>query len=138
MNSELIAWREEFRIGLPEVDEEHRALIREINQLHAELRGGVTVWQVAGKLGDVHAAIAAHFALEEKEMAALEYDGLEAHKAEHERLLDEILDLLDDLVASGRYDAAVLASRISAWFGTHFRTQDARLHHWLAARDRGQ
>lgn len=138
MNGELIAWREEFRIGLPEVDEDHQALIREINRLHAQLRGGVTVWQVAGALGDVHAAIAAHFALEEKDMAALQYDGLTAHKAEHERLLDEILDLLDELVGSGRYDAGVLAARLAAWFGTHFRTQDARLHHWLAVRERSQ
>jgi hemerythrin len=134
MKGELIAWREDFRIGLPEVDEDHQALIRDINRLHGEFAGGATVWQVAGTLGDVHAAIAAHFALEEKDMAALLYDGLEAHKAEHERLLDEILDMIEDLVASGRYDAAELAARLSAWFSTHFRTQDARLHRWLAGR----
>jgi hemerythrin len=136
--NDLIAWREEFRIGLPEVDEEHRALIAEINRLHARLGGGAAVGEVAAALGDVHAAIAAHFALEEKDMSALGYDGLAAHKAEHERLLDEILDLHDGLVESGRYDPAELAARLSEWFVAHFRSQDARLHHWLVARDRRQ
>jgi hemerythrin len=134
MRRELIGWREEFRIGLPEVDEDHRALIQDINRLHGEFAGGANVWQVAGTLGDVHSAIAAHFALEEKDMAALQYDGLDAHKAEHERLLDEILDIIEELVSSGRYDASELAARLSAWFGVHFRTQDARLHRWLAGR----
>ncbi len=30
----LIAWREEFTIGLPDVDHEHRELIAMINALH--------------------------------------------------------------------------------------------------------
>lgn len=132
MHGDLIEWREDFRIGLPEVDEEHRALIAAINRLHRELVVGASLAKVAGALGDIHAAIASHFALEEKDMAALGYGEHGAHKADHERLLDEILDILDEVTASGRYDARQLSSRLSAWFVEHFRTFDARLHRWLA------
>ena len=34
---DLIAWREDFSIGLDEVDHEHRELIAMINRLHAEI-----------------------------------------------------------------------------------------------------
>lgn len=134
MSPNLIDWRDEFRIGLPEVDEEHRSLIDAINRLHQELVVGAAIVRVAGALGDIHAAIAMHFALEEKEMAALRYPDNVAHKADHERLLDEILDILDEVVATDRYDPAMLSARLSAWFVEHFRTQDARLHRWLAGR----
>jgi hemerythrin len=134
MSPDLIEWREEFRIGLPGVDEEHRALIDTINRLHRELAVGAAIVRVIGALGDIHAAIASHFALEEKEMGALRYDGAVAHKTDHERLLDEILDILDEVAASGRYDPATLSARLSAWFVEHFRTHDARLHHWLVER----
>ena len=67
-------------------------------------------------------------------MQALRYDEFEAHKNEHERLLDEILDILDEVAASGRYDPQVLSSRLAAWFTGHFKTFDARLHRWLVER----
>lgn len=128
----LIEWREDFALGLPEVDHEHRELIDGINALHAELVEGADAARVSGVLGDIHADIAAHFALEEKHMAGRGYDQLAEHKADHERLLDEILDLLDELEATGRYDPDGLAAALSGWFGEHFRTHDARLHHWLS------
>ena len=134
MSPNLIEWREEFRLGLPEVDEEHRGLIDAINRLHRELMVGAAIVRVTGAIGDIHAAIASHFALEEKEMAALRYDGYLAHKTDHERLLDEILDILDEVVATDRYDPAALSARLSAWFVEHFRTHDAQLHHWLVGR----
>lgn len=134
MSPDLIEWRDEFRIGLPEVDEEHRSLIDSINRLHRELVVGAALVRVTGAIGDIHAAIASHFALEEKEMTALRYDGYLAHKSDHERLLDEILDILDDVVATGRYDPQVLSARLTAWFVEHFRTYDAWLHRWLVER----
>lgn len=134
MSPNLIDWCDEFQIGLPEVDEEHRSLIDAINRLHRELAAGADVVQVTGAIGDIHAAIASHFALEEKEMTALRYDGYLAHKTDHERLLDEILDILDGVVATGRYEPAALSAQLSAWFVQHFRTHDAQLHRWLAAR----
>lgn len=136
MSPNLIEWRDEFRVGLPDVDGEHRSLIDAINLLHRELAVGAALVHVTGAIGDIHAAIASHFALEEKEMTALCYDGYLAHKSDHERLLDEILDILDDVVATGRYDPALLSARLSAWFVEHFRTHDARLHHWLVKRPR--
>jgi hemerythrin len=134
MSPNLIEWRDDFRIGLPEVDQEHRLLIDAINQLHRELVVDAALVRVTGAIGDIHAAIASHFALEEKEMTALRYDGYVAHKTDHERLLDEILDILDEVVATGRYEPAALSARLSAWFVEHFRTQDARLHRWLVKR----
>jgi hemerythrin len=129
----LLEWRDEFRIGIPEVDHEHRELIALINALHAGAAAGRDVSAVAEFLGELHAQIAAHFALEEKVMRARRYAGYDEHKRDHERLLDEIRDIMDGYELAGRYDASSLGAALDSWFGEHFRTHDARLHAALAA-----
>lgn len=127
----LIQWRDDYSLGVPEVDHEHRELIDGINRLHADIGTGADVSYVEAALGEIHASIAAHFALEEKHMVARRYDQFAAHKADHERLLDDILDMMDEVRASDHYDPEPLSQRLSEWFGEHFRTHDARLHRWL-------
>ena len=84
---------------------------------------------MAAFLGEVYARISAHFALEERVMLDRGYDQYTEHKAEHEALLDEIREIMDDHDA-GLYDSAfeTLAEKLQAWFTEHFRTHDARLH----------
>lgn len=124
----LLEWRDEFRIGIPEVDQEHRELIASINALHAEVGEGTTTEAVAGFLGELHARIAAHFALEEKVMRARRYPKYNEHKRDHERLLDEIREIMDTYESVRNYDQAMLSATLSVWFGRHFRTLDAELH----------
>jgi hemerythrin-like metal-binding protein len=84
---------------------------------------------VSAALGEIHARISAHFALEEKCMMSLGYEGYPEHKADHEKLLDEIRDIMDEVTTGGRFDAAQLGARLTAWFVGHFSTLDARFHH---------
>jgi hemerythrin-like metal-binding protein len=128
MTTQLIEWRDEFSVGLPEVDHEHRELIAMINRLHLESAGGADIARVAAALGEIHARISAHFALEEKCMTSLGYEGYPEHKADHEKLLDDIRDIMDDVSMTGRFDHEVLGTRLSRWFVGHFSTLDARFH----------
>jgi hemerythrin len=130
----LIAWRDEFTIGLPDVDHEHRKLIAMINALHESLGPAADVERVVAALGEIHARIAAHFALEEREMRKLDYILVCEHKDDHERLLDDILDIMDAVESPADYDSEALGERLSKWFTDHFRSHDARLHRWLAGR----
>jgi hemerythrin len=128
----LLEWRDEFCIGIPEVDHEHRELIALINALHRRLTAPGDPSGVGEFLGELHGQIAAHFALEEKVMRNRRYAELESHKADHERLLDEIRDIMDGYELHRRYDPGALGTALDAWFTEHFRTHDARLHHALA------
>ena len=128
----LIAWREEFKVGVPAVDHEHRELIELINQLHADLGADADRDSVLDFLGEVFTKISAHFALEERIMRERSYDQLADHKADHERLLDEIRDIMDEVEAAEGVDyKAALAGRLQSWFTEHFKTRDARLHKML-------
>jgi hemerythrin len=127
----LIEWRKEFEVGVAAVDHEHRELIALINDLHDRLQATGSDITVSEYLGEIYARISAHFALEERIMGEARYDQYSEHKADHERLLDEIRDIMDDYEDRHEYDDVVLAKRLHDWFGTHFRIHDARLHHRL-------
>jgi hemerythrin len=59
------------------------------------------------------------------------YDELKPHKGDHERLLDEIRDIMDSVEDNRDIDDQALGARLEAWFARHFETHDARLHRRL-------
>jgi len=127
----LIEWRDEFSVGVPDVDHEHRELIELINQLHDAMSGENTTLTVLDFLGEIYAHVSAHFALEEKIMRKYNYDQYQDHKDDHERLLDEIRDIMDDYEENAYFSDEEFAGQLEHWFTEHFKTRDARLHKHL-------
>lgn len=127
----LIEWKDEFKLGIVEVDHEHRELVELINAAYVHMQSDESDGTVDDFLGEIYARISAHFALEEKMMRERGYDQFAQHKSEHEELLDEIRDLMDAYEDGDLTDEGELAAKLQAWFTEHFRTQDARLHRKL-------
>ncbi len=127
----LLQWKDQYAIGIDAVDHEHRELIDLINRIHDRWAATGSRDLIEAFLGDLYAGISAHFALEERFMRERRYDGLAAHKDDHERLLDELRDIMEAAERDGL--DATLAARLDAWFSPHFETHDARLHHALGA-----
>jgi hemerythrin len=127
----LLQWKAHYSVGIEAVDHEHKELIALINRLHDELTGAGTVFSVEAFFGDLLTAISAHFALEERFMREQHYDQLAQHKADHERLLDEIRTMMDDFIGDAEAGRDDLSARLDAWFSRHFETHDARLHNAL-------
>ena len=127
-----IAWKPEYSIGIPSVDHEHQVLITEINNTIIECSiEQNSKSSLLDRLGELQSQISAHFALEENIMAARNYDELKPHKDDHERLLDDIGDLMGELESSDSLDLERFSQRLSNWFLGHFSTHDARLHKCL-------
>lgn len=127
----LIEWKDEFSVGVPDVDHEHQELIALINELHAAMSSGDSEYTVMDFLGEIHAHVAAHFALEEKIMRERKYDQYAEHKADHEDLLDELRDIMDDYEENARFSDDEFAEAVGKWFTDHFKSRDARLHKHL-------
>jgi len=122
----LVEWKDEFALGVAEIDEEHKEMIGLINEAYSHLHGSKLT--MGDFLGEIYTKIAAHFALEENLMREQAYDEYEEHKADHEGLLDVIRDLMDDLEDDEVVDEEAFAVLLRDWFTEHFKTRDARLH----------
>ena len=127
----LVEWRDEFKIGIEEVDFEHQELIELINELYAEAKKEDSSMTVMDYLEEIFAKISAHFALEEKVMRDLRYDEYEEHKEDHELLLDIIRDIMDEYMDTPTLDEEQFSERLNKWFTQHFSTKDARMHKFL-------
>ena len=127
----LIAWRDEFSVGVASVDQEHREMIELINELDNAMAKDADCITVIRTLGEIYTKISAHFALEEKIMRDADYRDFTSHKEDHEQLLDSLLMIIDSVDDKGRYDRLDLSSGLDRWFSDHFRTHDAKLHRQL-------
>ncbi len=130
----LITWKPEFAVGVESVDFEHEQMIKLINEIYDEMNTRRDADSIEQFLGDVHFAISAHFALEENLMREAAYPEYEAHKEEHEELLEQIRDLMDQFVFNPDKGFDLLQEKLSDWFEHHFAAFDARLHGQLHVR----
>lgn len=126
-----IEWKPEYSVGDPAIDHEHRELIDLVNAAAAAIFDGRPQLDVERAFGDLLRAISAHFALEEEQMRQAGYDQTFAHKADHERLLDDLREIMDAAPDGQVATAGRVSEVLEAWFADHFRTHDARLHHRL-------
>lgn len=127
----LLTWKPNYTLGIPSVDHEHRELIAMINQAYRAMADAGGRARIEACLEDIHAGIAAHFALEERYMRQAGYAEYEAHKDDHEELLDQIREMMDVYADAPERGHEILQKRLSEWFTVHFATFDARLHERL-------
>lgn len=128
----LIKWQKNFAIGVASIDYEHQQMIEKINEALARIYESRKSDEITRLLGDIHAGISSHFALEEKLMRDAAYEEFDEHKDDHELLLDEIREIMDRFEGSaGKTVESRLSGRLIGWFSTHFSTFDAKLHKLL-------
>ena len=123
-----LEWKSEYSVGVREIDEEHREMIELINTTYEKLENSAGAAEIEKFLGDIYAGIAAHFALEERIMQKAQYKEYQAHKEDHEDLLDQIHDMMDEFISDPDNGTQVLQTKLVNWFSSHFATFDARLH----------
>ena len=104
-----IVWNESYSVGVPSLDDQHKVLIKLINQLHNFEHGGIDLRDILDRLDwYVHE----HFTHEESLMRDAGYDDLEAHIAEH-REFEHWLRSAQSHMATGGSGVSVLAKAIN-------------------------
>lgn len=110
------------------LDYEHQDLFARLNELHQELLNPAERESLEACLGEIHARMAAHFALEERFMRDKGYSDYEAHKSEHDDLLGEFIEFMmrflhDPYLRYGEAEQRTL----SRWILDHVLTTDRRM-----------
>ena len=123
-----LQWRDEFRIGIDEIDDDHKQLVALIGKVQRALHTGANQHQVGAFLSEIYNQIATHFALEERLMLESQYPAYADHKEDHETLLDDLRDMMDEVEDDGVLDEVQLTDDLDRWFSDHFHSHDAKLH----------
>ncbi|MEO8408928.1 MAG: hemerythrin family protein [Propionivibrio sp.] len=122
---EPIRWAAELEIGDAQIDAEHRAIITLLNAIidANEDDDRRRLAELLEQLGD---QTATHFQNEERWMANISHKLLDEHRAEHQRLLDEYANQVEEF-RNGSISAEFLCRFIYRWFVHHIEGLDASL-----------
>ena len=94
-----IEWTDDFLIGIPEVDMQHRSLISSLNKLVSKYE------QNPGEIKDMIDFLVdyvlLHFDTEERLMEQYEYPDIDEHIEEHRAFTKRLNKLMDDFMLSG-------------------------------------
>ena len=132
----LIEWKDEFNLGIEEVDSEHRTLVALINALHETMSAGAGPADVVQGITEIYTLVATHFEREEAFMRETRYMAFAEHKEDHEVLLDDLREIIEQIRTEGHYAESRLSADLQYWFSEHFRTHDARLHQHAHSEER--
>ncbi|SRR5690606_18011607 len=83
---ELIQWTEQYSVGHPLIDSQHKKLVSLINELHNAMRTGRGKSVLQKILDDLVFYTKVHFSTEENMMMKANYPGFTEHKEEHDKL----------------------------------------------------
>lgn len=132
----LMTWEESLSVGIPSIDEQHKKLIKMINDLH----DGMLARKGRDVLGNVLEELilytAEHFDYEEKLFARTGYPQSALHKAEHAKLKQKAIEIHERFKASttGTLSLEVL-NFLRDWLAGHIKGSDKQYTPHLLAHD---
>lgn len=118
-------WTDSMSVGVPLIDNDHKALIHLINRLHESVSAGDTYDVLDDLLNRLVDYVDIHFTREERVMQACGYAETTEHQAEHKAFVNYIRSMRDDFsaaTASGL--AGDLADYLRDWLNHHILIQD--------------
>ncbi|RDH87178.1 MAG: hypothetical protein DIZ77_18720 [endosymbiont of Seepiophila jonesi] len=90
---DFIEWSESMSVGNPSIDQDHKIIVKLINQLHHHV-GAVEDRKALGSaLNTLIDYTLYHFSREERVMLACRYPSFENHKRQHDKLIEQVVNI---------------------------------------------
>jgi len=100
---QVIVWKDSFVLGVQQFDDHHQHLVGLINQAYDNYAAGAPTESIESILIELVDYATKHFAAEEQWMHEHSYPALDEHRAEHDRFLDRVDDMLKYHQGDRRY-----------------------------------
>jgi hemerythrin len=82
-------WRDEYALGIPEIDDQHESLLEYITEFEKAVEGKAHWNTVQPLIARARECARFHFAVEESLMQIVGYPRFVAHRAEHQHVLEQ-------------------------------------------------
>ena len=127
INARLMRWLDLYSIGVEKVDRQHENLTDLLNCLNEAWRGGKPQEVLLFRLDQFLDAVGAHFRDEELLMAEHKYPDLDLHKAEHDFLLEQVMQFRTQFAASEAELTESMLDFFRDWLRDHILISDRRM-----------
>ena len=120
-------WTDNLYTGSTLIDGDHRKLVGLVNTLFETMESSQGNARMSKAMSDLIAYTEEHFAREEAEMERIQYVASLAHRAEHIKLLKQVVELKAMLDAGGRINVPAVSDFLCEWLRDHIQAADMKL-----------
>jgi hemerythrin-like metal-binding protein len=131
---DLIVWNEDLSVNIQEINEQHKKLISMINELNTAMGAGKGKDVMGSVLARLVDYTKSHFAVEETLMQKHQYPGYISHKAEHDKLTKQVIDIMDKFKEGKAIVTVEIMNFLKNWLTSHIQTIDKRYSSHLNAK----
>lgn len=119
----FVAWSDEYSLGLPEIDDQHKVLFQVLNRLWASLINRASREEMLAIADELERYTVAHFTAEEVYMRAIEYPDFAEHKKAHKAFVDRLATEKRVVLAGGNLSLD-LVKFLRDWLANHILVTD--------------
>jgi hemerythrin len=121
---EYIEWKNEYSVGVKQFDEEHKQLIKFINDLNSSVLAGSAHYTMKEVLTNLVNYTKIHFKHEEDFMLLYDYPARENQKKEHDELTRQVTEFYEDFLSGKTKITLSILKFLSDWLVNHILVCD--------------
>ncbi|MGB9082666.1 MAG: bacteriohemerythrin [Desulfuromonadaceae bacterium] len=119
----VFEWDNSIALGIPAIDEQHKALFGWINTLDEAIKGGDGSEAVGEVIWKLITYVTEHFSAEERLMLSCGYPGIAAHRKEHDQFVSRLRDIQVSFIDGHEMSENVL-DFLADWLVCHIKGTD--------------
>ena len=135
-SSHFLSWKDEYSVGVPVIDDDHKRLLYLINNLETAIDYNAGDEFEKKALDELVQYTQYHFSREEGLMEKAGYPDLEAHKKEHRAMIAKVESFVAEYEAKGHDVLEGIADYLGQWLVNHINGTDQQYAPFL--RDKGE
>ena len=121
---QFVEWKDEYSVGLDSIDAQHKKLLNLINQLQTAVDYSTGEEFEREALDELVDYTKTHFSYEEGLMKDNGYPDYDAHKAQHEKMVKQVGEVLSEYEKDQHTAMANSAAFLKDWLITHINGTD--------------
>ena len=129
-----LIWDESLSVQVQEIDDDHSKLVDLFNLLSHAVHDRDNINYIEALLEELICCTVWHFSHEERLMIKYAYDAYEAHKTEHQELIESARELQQNFVHKGKSISNEDIQFLEHWLTGHILGTDMDLGNFLGER----
>jgi hemerythrin len=124
---DLIQWKKEYSIGVKKLDNQHKKILKIVNQNMERQFSTQNEREMEEILEDLQNYIKEHFKTEEEYMLKHHYSGYDEQRKEHNQFVDRLFEAQKEYLKYGRVTSINIFNFVWDWFSHHILILDKML-----------
>jgi len=130
-STRFVEWKDEYSVGIPSIDDQHKRLLGLINQLQTAVDYQTDDAFTNEALGELVDYTRTHFVYEEKLMQDNGYPDFEAHRKEHEAMVEQVGHFLERYKQDRDATIEEVTGFLKNWLINHINGTDKEYSSYL-------